>query len=96
MGYFSVGLPWLTFSRPGETLKNQDSEGKNPQKSGSFLSSGRTGGEQSERVRTASASGERKSGNGTKRRACAVFIVGKKTGKAGEGTEKGQTSFYCP
>ena len=42
MGYFSVGLPQLTFSRPGETLKNQESEGKNPQKSGSFLSWGKS------------------------------------------------------
>ena len=38
IGYFSVVLPWLTFLRPGETLKNQENEGKNPQKSGSFLS----------------------------------------------------------
>ena len=37
-GYFSVGLTWLTFSRPGKTLKNDVSETKNPQKSGSFLS----------------------------------------------------------
>ena len=37
-GYFSVGLTWLTFSRPGKTMKNNAREGKNPQKSGSFLS----------------------------------------------------------
>ena len=38
MGYFSVGLLQLTFSRPGETLKDQKNKGKNPQKSGPFLS----------------------------------------------------------
>ncbi len=37
-GYFSVGLPRLTFSRTGETPKTDAVESKNPQKSGSFLS----------------------------------------------------------
>ena len=40
IGYFSVGLTWLTFLRPGKMLKNDAREGENPQKSGSFLSMG--------------------------------------------------------
>ncbi len=38
-GDFSVGLLKLTFLRPGEMLKNFLTFGKNPQKSGVFLSS---------------------------------------------------------
>ena len=36
--HFSVGLPWLTFLRPGEMPIFNDREEENPQKSGSFLS----------------------------------------------------------
>ena len=36
--HFSVGLPWLTFLRPGETLIIGDCKEENPPKSGSFLS----------------------------------------------------------
>ncbi len=71
MGYFSVGLPQLTFSRPGETLKNQESEGKNPQKSGSFLSWGK-----SDRGR-----------KGAMRRNGRKGTVGLSSRKVGEGTE---------